>query len=42
MMPVFARMMRGTVRREIAALKELCETGTVAGREGMKAEIGQP
>jgi hypothetical protein len=35
--PLFVRLMKSDVRKEMAGLKELCETGKVAGREPAKA-----
>ena len=33
MRPIFLRMMKSDIKKEMAALKELCETGRVAARE---------
>lgn len=36
--PVFIRLMRNDIRKDMAALKELCETGRVAAREAQAAK----
>jgi hypothetical protein len=35
--PVFIRMMKSDIKKDMVALKELCETGRVAAREGAAA-----
>ena len=35
--PVFVRIMKGFLRKDMAGLKELCETGHVAAREAAAA-----
>lgn len=35
-MPVFAHMMRREIGKDLAGLKEMCETGRVAGREDVR------
>ena len=38
--PVFIRLMRSAIEKDMRGLREFCETGKVAGREDRKAEAG--